>query len=201
LLSSNTNKNFHNNLPPEEGDLQDTFIEVREPAELTFCIILAAAFAGIAKYCWLPLFQAGNLYLFIFMEGFCITIVIWCLITGLRPYTRPAVLQVSTHGIKYSAPYWLPRKTINWDQIFRLYISPELVIILYHPLPSRKGIRIMLIELGRLSDNHKVSDSILKYSKLDPTFMANPGWITKAVQLILYGLVILWIVRILVPVS
>jgi hypothetical protein len=37
------------------SDAQDSYFETREPSELVFCIILAAAYAGLARYCWEPL--------------------------------------------------------------------------------------------------------------------------------------------------
>lgn len=175
------------------GDYQDNFLEPREPVELMFCIILAAAYAGLAKYCWSPLIQSGAWLIFFNIEGFFITIGLLALMLGMRPYLSPSNLQISKHGIKYRGPYWPQRKTINWSQVFRMYVSPDLILILYK-LPNKpKSIRPLIIHSVYLSDRERIPDSIVKYSPIEPIFLANPDWVTRCVCYILLALIVFWI--------
>lgn len=175
------------------ADAQDNFVEHREPAELIFCIILSAAYAGLARYCWEPLTTLGQVKLLVTVEGFFITISLLSLLLGLRPYLSPSKLQISTWGVKYRGPYWPQRKTVNWTQMFRLYVSPQLTVVLYHPPGKTKGVRLLIIQSSYLSDSDHIVESFSKYSPTPPTWMKNPDWITKGVLFTLYGLIIAWI--------
>ena len=44
----------------QENESQDNYVESRDPTELVMCIILASAYAGLARYCWEPLHLTGN---------------------------------------------------------------------------------------------------------------------------------------------
>lgn len=112
-------------------DSQDNYVENRDPTELAMCLILAAAYLGLAKFCWQKLVDAGAWKMLFNIEGFFITIALVSIFVGLRPYLSPSSLQLSRHGIKYRGTYWPQRKTVNWDQVVQLYISPELVIVIY----------------------------------------------------------------------
>lgn len=181
----------------ENVDLQDNYVENKEPAELMFCVILSASYAGLARYCWTPLEQSGQWNIFINIEGFFITIALLALLLGLRPYLSPSSLQISKHGIKYRGPYWPQRKTVNWTQVVHMYVSPELILIVYR-LPNKpKSIRPLLVHSVYLADRDKVADSIVKYSPIEPTFVANPGFFTRLTQIIFFALIVVWIANIL----
>ena len=162
-----------------------------------FCIILSAAYAGLARYCWEPLQTAGQFKLFVCVEVFFITISLLALLLGLRPYLSPSQLQIGKHGVKYRGPYWPQRKTVNWDQMFRLYLSPQLIIVLYHPAHKKTGVRPLIIQSAYLADRDKIIDSFVKYALVQPIFLANPDWITKGFLLLIYGLIIAWILAML----
>ena len=181
----------------QDVDLQDNYVENKEPAELMFCVILSASYAGLARYCWTPLEQSGQWNIFINIEGFFITIALLALLLGLRPYLSPSSLQISKHGIKYRGPYWPQRKTVNWTQVVHMYVSPELILIVYR-LPNKpKSIRPLLVHSVYLADKDKVADSIIKYSPIEPTFVANPGFVTRLAQIIFFAIIVLWIANIL----
>lgn len=178
-------------------DLQDNYVETKEPAELMFCVILSSIYAGLARYCWGPLEQSGHWNYFINIEGFFITISLLSLLLGLRPYLSPSSLQISKHGIKYRGPYWPQRKTVNWTQVVHMYVSPELILIIYR-LPNKpKSIRPLLVHSVYLADRDKIIDSLNKYSPIESTLVANPGLLTRTAQILLFAAIILWIVNIL----
>lgn len=181
----------------ENLDMQDNYVETKEPSELMFCVILSSIYAGLARYCWTPLEQSHYWYYFINIEGFFITISLLSLLLGLRPYLSPSSLQISKHGIKYRGPYWPQRKTVNWSQVAQMYVSPELILILYK-LPNKpKSIRPLLVHSVYLADRDKIPDSIVKYSPVEATFVANPGLLTRTAQILLFAAIVLWIANIL----
>ena len=181
----------------ESLDMQDNYVETKEPSELIFCVILSSIYAGLARYCWTPLEQSHYWYYFINIEGFFITISLLSLLLGLRPYLSPSSLQISKHGIKYRGPYWPQRKTVNWSQVAHMYVSPELILILFR-LPNKpKSIRPLLVHSVYLADRDKIPDSIVKYSPIDPIFVANPGLLTRTAQILLFAAIVLWIANIL----
>lgn len=181
--------------PP--ADVQDNFVEAKEPVEFMFCVILAAAYAGLARYCWDPLEKSKNWALFINIEGFFITIALLALFIGLRPYVNPSALQVSKYGIKYRGPYWCKRRTVNWSQVVQMYVSPELILILYVLPNKRKSMRPLIIHSIYLADSDQIADSIFKYSPVEPTLLGKPGWITRGVQYASFSIFVFWIVRML----
>lgn len=183
------------------SDAQDSYFETREPSELIFCIILAAAYAGLARFCWEPLQASGQWAQFICVEGFFITIALLSIVLGLRPYLSPSSLQISQHGLKYRGPYWPQRKTVNWDQIFRLYLSPELIVIFFHPPNNPKGLRFVVIQSSYLSDRDNIVTSFAKYAMVQPVYMKNPDWYIKAVFMVGYLAVVCWILYMLKGVS
>jgi hypothetical protein len=187
----------YSNLQPIPSDAQDSYFETREPSELIFCVILAAAYAGLARYCWEPLQTSQQWVYFISVEGFFITVGLLSLVLGVRPYISPSSLQISQHGLKYRGPYWPQRKTVNWDQIFRLYLSPELIIIFYRPPSNPKGVRLLFIQSSYLSDRNKIVESFAKYALIQPVYMKNPDWYIKAVFLLGYLSVVCWILYML----
>lgn len=181
-------------LPPAlDGDLQDTYLESRDPAELVFCIILSAAYAGLAKWSWEGLQPTGQWSLLFNIAGFFTTISLLSLALGFRPYFSPCNLQISTHGIKYRGPHWPRRKTVNWTQMYKLYISPSLIVVLYHPPHKPKGVRFLVIQTGYLADRPRIVESFIKYTRIEPLFFASPDWSTKLILLLLYGFVVGWI--------
>ncbi|MBY0545749.1 MAG: hypothetical protein K2W95_00520 [Candidatus Obscuribacterales bacterium] len=180
---------------PEAADCQDNFVEEREPVELMFCVILAAAYAGLARYCWDPLEKSGNWLLFINIEGFFLTIAALALFIGMRPYVNPSSLQVSKYGVKYRGPYWPRRRTVNWSQVVQIYVSPEVILVLYLLPNKRKSMRPLLIHSNYLADRQAIVESVIKYSPVEPTLLGKPGWITRGAQYVAFSLFVFWIVR------
>ncbi len=182
-------------LSDSDSDSQVNFLEAREPAELAMCIILSAAYAGLARYCWTPLQSTGNWRLFLNVEGFFLTIALLSLLLGLRPYINPLSLQLSNKGIKYRGPYWPQRKTVNWDKVFRLYVSPEIIIVLYHPLGSDKGIWPLVILSMYLADRDKVVEAFTKYCPVQPVVLAGPSLLSRLLFGILFVIAAFWILQ------
>ena len=94
----------HQENEPDES--QYNFIEHRNPVETMMCLILAAAYLGLAKYCFTPLLITKNWALLTNIEIFFCTIAALSVFIGVRPYFSPSSLQISRHGIKYQGPYW-----------------------------------------------------------------------------------------------
>lgn len=179
----------------EEVDLQDNYVENKEPAELWFCIILSSMYIGLAKYFWEPLQKHS--WLFINFEAFLVFIGVVSLLLGIRPYVSPSSLQISKHGIKYRGPYWPQRKTVNWSLVVQMYVSPELILVIYR-LPNKpKSIRPLLIHSVYLADKEKIADSIIKYSPVEPILVANPGIATRTMQILMFAAVVIWIFNVL----
>lgn len=181
----------------QEGDPQDNFVESREPTEFIMCLVLAAAYAGLAKYCWEVLSKLNSAKLLLNVEGFFITIALLALVVGLRPYLSPCSLQLSKHGIKYRGPYWANRKTVNWSQIFRLYVSPELIIILYHPKSQSKGIWLLLIQSVYLADREQIPGALQKYCPVEPVMLGGPSIMARLVMIGGFAVVVTWILLML----
>lgn len=178
-----------------QGDPQENFVEARDPSELAMCTVLAAAYAGLAKYCWEPLKHSGNFNLLFNVEGFFVTTALLSLLVGLRPYLSPCSLQISGRGIKYRGPYWPQRKTINWEQVIRIYVSPELIIILYHVKLGSKVVWPMFIQSVYLSDKDKVAEKVIKHSPLPAIKIAGPNWKTRLILIVSFILVVIWILE------
>jgi len=184
-------------VPDQEGDPQDNFVEAREPTELVMCVLLAAAYTGLARYCWEPLHASGNWRLLVNVEGFFLTIAVLSLLVGLRPYLSPCSLQLSKKGIKYHGPYWPQRKTVNWEQVFRLYVSPELCVVLYHTRPNRRGIWPMFIQSVYLADRERVWDAMIKYSPVPPVPMKGPSLTARFLFVSGFAFLVIWILEML----
>lgn len=174
-------------------DAQASYFEKRDPAELVFCIILAAAYAGLAKFCWEPLETSRQWAFFVGVEGLFITIALLSLVLGLRPYVSPSSLQISQHGLKYRGPYWPQRRTVNWDQVFRLFLSQELIVVFYRPVSNPNGIRLLVIQSSYLSDTKGIVDGFTKYAMVRPIYLKNPEWYLKAIFLSGYLSIVCWI--------
>lgn len=183
--------------PVVDKDLQDNFVEPKEPAELIFCVILSAVYAGLARYCWEGLWLSGNWKLFLNVEGFFITISLLALLLGLRPYLAPSSLQLSGHGIKYKAPYWPQRRSVNWSQVVKLFISPGLILVLYRPQGKLRGLIPMFIQADYLADKKKVPDSIKRFSPVAPVILPHANLLTRMIFFGAYGALILWILWII----
>lgn len=181
------------------ADAQDTYFEAREPAELMFCVILAAAYAGLAKLCWEPLASLHDWRSFACVEGLFATLTILSLVLGLRPYFSPSSLQVSGHGIKYRGPYWSQRKTVNWEQVFRLYLSPELIIVVYHPQDKPNGVRLLWIQSSYLADREQIVSSFARYALVKPFYLKNPDWYVKGILFLGYLAFVCWVIAMLKP--
>jgi hypothetical protein len=181
-----------------DGDPQDNFVEARDPTELAMCFILAAAYLGLAKYCWHPL-QDANFKLFLNVEGFFITIAVLSMLVGMRPYMSPSSLQLSGRGIKYKGPYWPKRKTVNWDQVFKLYLSPEIIIVLFKNKPESKRIWPMVIMAIYLSDRDQIVRAFVKYAPLKPIIMTSPTLFSRIVFGLCFLIVVLWILEMMMP--
>lgn len=183
--------------PRIEGDPQDNFVENRDPTELAMCLILGAAYLGLAKYCWLPLLLAHNWRLLFNVEGFFICISCLSIVVGLRPYLNPSNLQVSGIGIKYRGPYWPQRKTLNWDQVTDIYLSSELVIIMYYPKPDSKRPWPILIPSIYLADRERLIHAVIKYSPVKPIMMTSPALVSRLAFGILFFITVVWVLEML----
>jgi len=182
----------------QEGDSQDNFIEARDPAELIMCFILAAAYLGLAKYCWEPLLLVNNWKLLVNVEGFFITIAAISILMGLRPYISPSSLQISSRGLKYRGPYWPQRKTVNWDQVTQIYLSPELIILLYLPKAESKRPWPMLITSIYLADRDKIGRAMLRHCPIDPVIMTSPHLVSRIVLGLIFLGIVVWLLEMLV---
>jgi hypothetical protein len=182
----------------QEGDPQDNFMEARDPAELMMCFILAAAYLGLAKYCWQLLLLVTNWKLLVNVEGFFITIAVLSILLGLRPYISPSSLQLSRKGIKYRAPYWPQRKTINWEQVVQIYISPELIVVVHKPQPNKKRLLPMLITSIYLADRDKIPRAVLKYCPITPVVMTSPHLFSRILLGLGFLAIVIWMLEMLI---
>lgn len=182
----------------KDSEPQENFVENRNPTEMAMCLILASAYLGLAKYCWQPLLLAHNWKLLINVEGFFITIALIAILMGARPYLNPTSLQISPIGIKYRGPYWSRRKTVNWNQVQRIYVSSELVIVLYRPKLESKRVWPMLISSLYLADRENLAQAIITSSPVVPVIMTNPALPSRIAMGVLFLIIILWILEMVV---
>lgn len=182
----------------DEGEPQDNFVEAREPTELTMCIILSSAYLGLARYCWTPLFMLKNWKFLVNVEGFCIIIAAIAILLGLRPYINPSSLQLSNKGVKYRGPYWPQRKTVNWDQVSQVYLSPELVVVLYFPRTNSRRMWPMLIESNYLAEREHIPAAFIKYCPIEPIVMTRPHILSVILTLIIGLAIIIWLAEMLI---
>ena len=186
---------------PDQGankDSQYNFVEAREPSELIMCFILAAAYLGLAKYSWAALLVAKNWKLLINTEGFLISIALLAIMIGLRPYLCPSSLQISSKGIKYRGPYWLQRKTVNWEQVLRLYISGELIILLYKPNPDRKRTSPLVVFSIYLADREQIPKAIKQYCPIEPIIMTNWAPLSRIIFIVCVVAIVIWVLEMLI---
>jgi hypothetical protein len=181
----------------QESEPQDTFVENRDPTELAMCVILAAAYLGLASYCAGPLLAAHNYKLFFNVEGFFIVISLVSIMVGARPYMTPSWLQISTRGIKYQGPYWIFRKTVNWEQVTTIWVSAELIIVLYQPDPKRTRKWPMFIASVYLAEKEKIPEVIARYAPVQPEVMTNPALYSRLLMGCLFLLAVVWILEML----
>jgi len=182
----------------ETNDSQHNFVEAREPSELVMCLVLAAAYLGLAKYCWMPLMLTKNWRLLFNVEGFFLSVALLSILLGLRPYLNPSSLQISTKGLKYLGPYWPRRKTVNWDQVLRLYLSSEIIIVLYKPDPKRKRTWPLVIAAIYLAEREKIAQSIIEYCPIEPIIMTSPALVSRVTFAIMFLLVVIWLLELLI---
>lgn len=183
--------------PKYEGNPQDNFVENKDPTELAFCFVLASAYLGLAKYCWMPLVLAKNWKLLMNVEGFFISIAILSIIIGLRPYISPSSLQLSEIGIKYRGPYWPSRKTVNWSQVIRVYLSSELIVVLYKPKLNSNRIWPLLITSMYLADSERIGQAIVKYCPVQPIVMTDPALVSRLILVFVFLAVLVWVLEML----
>lgn len=192
----------YDDIPPSsadtEGEAQDNFLESKEPSELLMCMVLASAYLGLAKYCWTPLLLAKDWKLLVNIEGFFLAIAGLSILVGLRPYLTPSSLQLSHHGIKYRGPYWPQRKTVNWNQVNKLYLSPELIIVLYHPVMGRKKLWPLIIPSIYLSDRERIAKVFIKYSPIKAEILSSPALISRLIMIVLFLAVVIWLLEMLI---
>ncbi len=181
-----------------EGEAQDNFVEQKEPSEMLMCLVLASAYLGLAKYCWTPLLLAKDWKLLINIEGFFLGIAALSIMVGLRPYLTPSSLQLSRHGIKYRGPYWPQRKTVNWQQVSKVYLSPELILVLYHPVMGEKRLWPLIITSIYLSDRDRIAKVFIKYLPIQPIILSSPALLSRIVMLLLFLAVVIWLLEMLI---
>ncbi len=181
-----------------EGEAQDNFVEQKEPSEMLMCLILASAYLGLAKYCWTPLLLAKDWKLLFNIEGFFLGIAALSVMVGLRPYLTPSSLQLSRHGIKYRGPYWPQRKTVNWQQVEKVYLSPELILVLYHPTIGKKQLWPLVITSIYLSDRDRIAKVFIKYLPFPPIILSSPALLSRVIMLLLFLAVVIWLLEMLI---
>jgi hypothetical protein len=185
----------------EANDLdqsQHNFVENQDPVLTTTCLIVAAAYLGLAKYCFAPLFAIKNWHLLFNVEGFFIMFALLAIAVAVRPFLSPSSLQISRLGIKYQGPYLPRRKTVNWDQVLRLYLSNEFVVILYRPDPKRKRSRPLLIPTFYLGERDKVVQIVREYSPVQPVMMTNLSLSTWVILVLFFLLILIWLLEAMV---
>lgn len=183
---------------PETDDSQYNFIEHRNPVETMMCLILAAAYLGLAKYCFTPLIVTKNWVLVTNVEIFFCAIAALSIFIGVRPYFSPSSLQISRHGIKYQGPYWPRRKTVNWNQVVSLYLSKELIIVLYKPDRNRKRTWPMIIPAIYLGQREKIVEVMTQYSSRPPIMMTSPALISRLIFVIAFIAFVLWLLELMI---
>ena len=78
-----------------------------------------------------------------------------------------------------------------------MYVSPELMLIIYR-LPNKpKSVRPLLVHSVYLADREKIADSVVRFSPVEPTFVANPGILTRTAQVLLFAAIVIWIANVL----
>ena len=160
--------------PETEDDWQENFVEYKDPTELIMCFILGAAYIGLAKFCWVPLLLNRNWKMLINVEGFFITIAAIAILVGLRPYISPSNLRMSSRGIEYRGPYSPARKTVNWAQVLKVWVSPEVVFVLYQPDPLKKLKWVMIIACVYLSERERIGRLFIKHCPIPVLIMTTP---------------------------
>ena len=183
----------------QDTEAQDNFVEAKEPSELIFCLLLASAYLGLAKFCWVPLAMTNNWKLLVNVEGFFVTIALVAILIGARPYMAPSSLQLSSRGLKYRGPYWIQRRTINWEQISRVYLSPELIIVLYQPDEKSKKVFPAFILSIYLAEREQVIKSFLKFCPMKPILMKSPAPVTQFACLVIFFMLMFWFFYLLTP--
>lgn len=183
----------------QDNDAQDNFVEGKEPSELIFCLLLASAYLGLAKFCWTPLYQTKSWKLLFNVEGFFVTVAVIAILIGARPYTAPSSLQISSRGIKYRGPYWIQRKTVNWEQVTRVYLSPELILVMYRPNPEKKRVWAMPILSIYLAERDQVVKSFLKYCPIEAKMMKSPAMVSWIILFTLLFVLVVWFFYLLTP--
>jgi len=175
---------------------QHNFVENQDPILTITCLIVAAAYLGLAKYCFTPLFMVKNWRLLINVEGFFILFALLALSIAVRPFLSPSSLQISRRGIKYQGPYWPRRKTVNWDQVIRLYLSNEFVVILYRPDPKRKRSWPLWIPTFYMGEREKVVRIVREYSPVEPVMMSNLSLTTWIIVVLFFFLILIWLLEV-----
>ncbi len=177
---------------------QHNFVENQDPILTMTCLIVAAAYLGLAKYCFAPLSATKNLRLLFNVEAFFILLALLAIAIAIRPFISPSSLQISRRGIKYQGPYWPRRKTVNWDQVLRLYLSKEFLVILYRPDPKRKRSFPLWVPTLYLGEREKVVQVMSEYSPVEPIMMTNLSMSTWLVVIFFFLLILVWLLEALV---
>ncbi len=183
---------------PIDSEAQDNFVESKEPSELLMCLVLASAYLGLAKYCWTPLYLSNDKRLFYSVEGFFLSIALLAILIGLRPFLTPSSLQLSHYGIKYRGPYWPQRKSVNWNQITKVYLSPELIIVLYHPNLKKKRLWPLIIPSIYLADRDRISQVFMRYSPIKAVNLSSPAPISRIVMVLAFLGAVIWLLEMLI---
>lgn len=188
------------NLPDDgsiDSEAQDNFVESKQPSELLMCMMLASAYLGLAKYCWIPLYKANH-KLFYTVEGFFLSIAVLTILIGLRPFLSPSSLQLSFHGIKYRGAYWPQRKSVNWGQIVKVYLSPELIIVLYHPNAGGKRLWPLIIPSIYLADRDRIAQVFVRYSPIKAVMLSSPAPVSRVIMVLAFLGAVIWLLEMLI---
>jgi hypothetical protein len=177
---------------------QHNFVENQDPVLTMTCIIVAAAYLGLARYCFEQLSAIKNWQLLFNVESFFLLFALLAIAIAVRPFLSPSSLQISRHGIKYQGPYWPRRKTVNWDQVLKLYLSNEFIVILYRPDPKRKRSWPLWIPTFYLGEREKIVQVVTEYSPTEPIMMTNLSLSTWVILGVFALLILIWLLEAMV---
>ncbi len=181
-----------------ENQSQHNFVEGRDPVETITCVIVAAAYLGLAKYCFGPLLLTKNWQLIFNVEIFSLFFALLAMVIAVRPYVSPSSLQISGYGIKYQGPYWPQRKTVNWQQVLKIYLSNEFIILLYRPDANRTRSWPLFIPTFYLGEREKIMQVVADYCPIEPIIMTNVSISTWIVLGIFFVLVLIWLLEMII---
>ncbi|RJR16823.1 MAG: hypothetical protein C4582_14090, partial [Desulfobacteraceae bacterium] len=89
-------------------------------------------------------------------------------------------------------------KTVNWNQVVSLYLSKELIIILYKPDPKRKRTWPLIIPAIYLGQRDKIVEVMKHYSPSEPIMMTSPALISRMLIIGAFVLFVIWLLELMI---